>query len=295
MLVYSENGLVDPWLTAQIIVEATDLLEPLVAVQPIYMHPYAAAKMVSTIAHVYGRRTQLNMVAGGFRNDLSALGDDTPHDERYARLVAYSELVRDLAGGSSPITREGQYYEVRELRLKPPVPPDLRPKFMVSGSSPAGLAAARALGATAVRYPQPTSAEEDFEPPADMRCGIRVGIIAREDGEEAWRIAHERFPENRAGQITHRLAVSVSDSHWYNQLSQLAAQEAARNTAYWLGPFENYATFCPYLVGDYATVARELAGYFRRGFDTVILDIPPSQEDLEHSAIALQAATQVSP
>jgi alkanesulfonate monooxygenase len=291
MLVYSENGLVDPWLTAQVVVEATEQLEPLVAVQPLYMHPFAVAKMVSTLAYLYGRRTQLNLVAGGFRNDLKALGDETPHDERYERIREYAEIVRDLAAGAPPITRTAGRYRVEELRLQPPVPAELQPRFMLSGSSSAGLATAAAIGATAVRYPRPPG-EDELAQAADgrLRQGIRLGLIARDDEAEAWRVARARFPVDRVGEITHRLAMSVSDSHWHGQLSRLADQAVANPSAYWLGPFQNYATFCPYLVGDYETVAHELGRYLRHGFDTVILDVPPSLEELEHIATAIRTA-----
>ncbi|HYY72464.1 MAG TPA: hypothetical protein VE778_02615, partial [Candidatus Bathyarchaeia archaeon] len=40
VLVYTDNSLVDPWLVSQIIVESTEALSPLVAIQPVYMHPY---------------------------------------------------------------------------------------------------------------------------------------------------------------------------------------------------------------------------------------------------------------
>jgi alkanesulfonate monooxygenase len=84
ILVYTDNQLVDPWLVAQVVIESTEQLCPLVAVQPVYMHPYTAANMVSSFAHIYGRRIFLNMVAGGFRKDLLPLGDQTEHAERYA-------------------------------------------------------------------------------------------------------------------------------------------------------------------------------------------------------------------
>ena len=47
ILVYADNGIVDPWLLSQLIVERTRTLCPLVAVQALYMHPYSAAKMVA--------------------------------------------------------------------------------------------------------------------------------------------------------------------------------------------------------------------------------------------------------
>src|SRR3984885_10858023 len=55
ILVYTDNSLVDAWLVAQIILQNTKKLCPLVAVQPVYMHPYTVAKMVSTFAHLYQR------------------------------------------------------------------------------------------------------------------------------------------------------------------------------------------------------------------------------------------------
>src|SRR2546430_1235020 len=87
ILVYTDNSLVDPWLVSQIIIQHTTRLCPLIAIQPVFMHPYSVAKMVSSLGHFYRRRTYLNMVAGGFKNDLTALHDTTPHDKRYVRLV----------------------------------------------------------------------------------------------------------------------------------------------------------------------------------------------------------------
>src|ERR1700747_2283734 len=83
ILVYTDNSLVDPWLVSQIILQNTERLCPLIAIQPIYMHPYTVAKMVATFGHLYGRRIYLNMVAGGFKNEFIALVDNNPHDDPY--------------------------------------------------------------------------------------------------------------------------------------------------------------------------------------------------------------------
>src|SRR5437879_12503979 len=65
ILVYSDNRLLDPWLVSHIIIQNTTSLCPLVAVQPIYMHPYAVAKMVAFPGHLHARPIELDMVAGG--------------------------------------------------------------------------------------------------------------------------------------------------------------------------------------------------------------------------------------
>ena len=298
ILVYTDNGIVDPWLVSQVILESTERLSPLVAIQPVYIHPYSAAKMVCSLAFMHDRRVCLNLLAGGFKNDLVALGDETPHDERYERTVEYARIVLDLLKGDAPVTLAGRYYRVKNLRLTPPLPAQLYPRVLISGSSPAGLQAARALDALPIKYPRAPGEEEPDA--AFAESGVRVGIIARASADEAWEVAHRRFPEDRKGQLTHKLAMSVSDSHWHRQLSarDAGAEGGAKPSAheevphpYWLGPFQNYKTFCPYLVGSYERVAEEVAGYIGLGARTFILDIPPTEEELDHVGAVFRVAT----
>jgi alkanesulfonate monooxygenase len=189
MLVYTDNGLLDPWLFAQLIIQNTAHLSPLVAVQPVYMHPYTVAKMVTTLSLLHRRRIDLNIVAGGFKNDLAALNDRTPHDLRYARLIEYTTIIRRLLEGGSPVTFKGEFYAVSNLSLVPPLDPELMPRILLSGSSAEGLAAARSLDALPVRYPGPPSVAGARQLEADDEFGIRVGIIGREYEEDAWAIA----------------------------------------------------------------------------------------------------------
>jgi alkanesulfonate monooxygenase len=282
MLVYTDNGLLDPWLVSQIVIQNTTSLAPLVAVQPVYMHPYSVAKMVSSLSYLYRRRICLNMVAGGFKNDLAALNDLTPHDKRYDRLVEYTTIIQQLLAEPTPVTFEGEFYRIQQLSLKPPLPREFFPFITISGSSTAGLAAARSVGAVPVMYPEPP--EQSTIPPEhrDSARGIRVGIIAREDEEAAWQVAEERFPPDRAGQITHNLATQVSDSVWHRKLSELMGLPKEKRSTYWLWPFKNYKTFCPYLVGSYTQVATEVGRYVSAGCTTFILDVPASEKDLHH-------------
>ena len=292
ILVYTDNSLVDPWLTSQIIIQNTHSLCPLVAVQPVYMHPYSVAKMVSTLAFLHGRRVFLNMVAGGFKNDLAALNDATPHDSRYKRLVEYTRIIQQLLDGRSPVTFEGQFYQVKNLTLNPRLAvPALNPGILMSGSSEAGMAAAREIGAIAVQYPEPPN-ENSAGPPADRGpCGVRIGIVTRQREEEAWDIALARFPADRKGQLTRQFATKVSDSAWHHRLSEIGGGSTGRDT-YWLHPFDNYQTNCPYLVGSYKNVAEELARYVAGGYRTFILDIPAAEEEFEHIGAVFQAASR---
>jgi len=53
-------------------------------------------------------------VAGGFKNDLEALNDMTPHDRRYDRLIEYTSVIKELL--ASPL---GVSYETFILDIPP--------------------------------------------------------------------------------------------------------------------------------------------------------------------------------
>jgi alkanesulfonate monooxygenase len=292
MLIYTDNSIVDPWLVAQVTLQCTERLCPLVAVQPIYMLPYTAAKMVASLGALHGRRIWLNMLAGGFRNDLIALGDETPHDDRYARTIEYALLMRQLLENDAPVNFAGRFYHVQGVRLAPALPPALLPGWLISGSSPAGRAAAVAMGAIAVEYPAPPDAAAGRTDDLPVGRGIRVGIVARDSADEAWAVAHARFPDDRRGRLSHALAMKTSDSAWHRTLSGLARERPADGSPYWLWPFEQHRTFCPYLVGDFVTVAKEIARYLALGHRSFILDIPLEPDDLDTAAVVFRMAQE---
>ena len=297
ILVYTDNRLVDPWLTAQLIIEATERLCPLVAVQPAYMHPYTVAKMVGTFGYFYERKIYLNMVAGGFKRDLEALNDHMPHDERYVRLVEYSKTIQALVANSSRkigYSLRGTYYSVEGLKLSPPVRPELLPGFFVSGSSEAGARAAREIDAVAVCYPQLASQYGRRPISALRKSGVRVGIITRDTSADAWCEAEERFPPDRRGEIAHNLAMKTSDSHWHQELAERPEAGSDPESPYWLRPFRSYQTFCPYLVGSCERVAKEVARYMAAGFDRFILDIPVSESELELAGDVFKRARRLA-
>ena len=79
---------------------------------------------------------------------------------------------------------------------------------------------------------------------------------------------------------------------WHKQLSAQGEGIGSTQKPYWLTPFQNYKTFCPYLVGSYEQVAEELAKYIDLGNKTFILDIPPDEEELHHTGIVFEMATK---
>src|SRR5262249_60899678 len=119
ILVYTDNRILDPWLVAQIIIQHTSRLSPLVAIQPVYMHPYSVAKMVASLGFLYHRRVYLNMVAGGFSKDLVSLDDTTPHDRRYDPLGENNESVSQLLTSGQAGSFQSEIYRIKKVKVLP--------------------------------------------------------------------------------------------------------------------------------------------------------------------------------
>jgi alkanesulfonate monooxygenase len=291
-LIYSDNTSIDSWVAAHAAIANTTDFVPLVAVQPFDMTPFALARNVSSLAHLYGRRVDINFVSGGFILDLKVQGDALSHDARYDRLTEYVTIVKHLLGGGL-VTHAGQYYNVRRARLTAPVPEDLLPTAYVSGSSPASLLAGESLGLGQLSFPL---LPDDFTSP-DVRknrfgTGISVGIIARDDSAEAWRIAHKRFPADPDGAERMKLVLSAAVSSWQPQLASVPIPDEEEGQVYWLVPFRYHHTFCPYLVGDHDEVAQAVTTYLNNGIRTFVLAIPQEPDDLWHARIAIERAVE---
>jgi alkanesulfonate monooxygenase len=274
MLVSTDDGLPDPWLISQALIEATKRLCPLVAIEPAFMHPYSVAKMVSSIAYLYGRRVYLNMAADG-SGDAAAFNDRA--DERYAQLIEYATITQSLMQSAEPRTFEGWHYCATNLELAPTLPAGLTPLLFVSSASESCIKAARQLGATAIVHPKPTS---DHAPMAkNGTYGIRVGIIAREENEEALSIARVRFHESCKAPLNSLSTRNISSASSQRRLSGCPVDA---DSLYWLVPSQRGKTLFPYLVGSYDRVADEVARYVDAGYRTFILDVPSSAEDMRH-------------
>jgi alkanesulfonate monooxygenase len=209
-------------------------------------------------------------------------------------LIEYALIVKGLLADQDAITFQGKFYRVDKLKMTPPLPKAFFPGVLISGSSEAGLSAARLLGAVPILYAKPAKECASTAVDTGGHFGIRIGVMARPTEEGAWKEAHGRFPEEKKGKMIHGLAMKVSDSVWHHELSSAIEENKTTPGSYWLAPFENYKTFCPYLVGDYEQVAEELARYLDLACRTFILDVPVCEQDLQHARIAFDLALNKS-
>ena len=279
MLVYSDHQQFDPWLAANYLMSFTKKISPLIAVQPLYMHPFTVAKSVASLSLIHDRPVHLNFISGGFPHDLEAFCDTVAHDQRYDRVGEYGEIVRSLLSTKRPLTYRGHYYQVDGLHLQiaAGMKSDCASIFTVSGSSAAGMAVAKRLKARAIEYLRPVHHYNGISRPEGVEYGTRLGIISRQSTEEAWAVARNRYPDDELGREVRQYYTRVSDSVWVKELgSEVVVPEGH---PYWLGPYSNGQASCPFLIGAREDVASELVGYLKMGLRTFLVEDPLTDED----------------
>jgi alkanesulfonate monooxygenase len=289
---------IDPWMVASHLGGETSTLVPLIAVQPACTPPHTAAASAAAYAAIYGRPLYFNLVAGAREDDMRRIGDPHDHDRRYERMRSYAWILRALLSGDT-VDVNDEFYTYRQFRLEPR--PDVlgECKVFVAGSSPASVGVALDVADVVVTHPVPFAEwTENFLIPLRDKgfggdLGIRIGVLCREDSDDAWRVAHERFPASWQGEQETRLK-TLSTNVWSRELATRAVAETAENNGvrdpYWLGAFRTGKASAPFLVGDYAEVGGRLADYVASGVTHILLN-GGLAEDLPHAARAIELAS----
>ncbi len=286
---------VDPWLIAGHLGSVTERLVPLVAVQPSSMPPHTVALIAAAYASLHHRPLHFNLVAGARDDELRRTGDDLDHDRRYDRLLEFGRVLKALLRGER-VDFAGEYYRYSGYELAPRPPVLAECKFFMAGSSDAGLRAAREIADVVVTHPSPFPEwKRTFLDPLRAsgyggEIGIRIGVMARSDREEAWRTARSRFPETRSGRATTVLKTRSSNV-WAQELAARAITESETEAdAYWLGAFRSGRVSAPFFVGDHAAVGARIAEYLDVGVGHVLLSGSDSIDDHENVNAALRVA-----
>ena len=284
ILLFEGNDVfVEPWAMAQHIMAATARTSPLIAVNPVYMHPFTAAKFVSSLAQLHGRKVYLNMITGTAVSDLHGLGDDQSHADRYVRLGEFVALMRQLLTSPRPVNFEGRFYRTRNLQLRPRLPRELMPEFLIAGQSGAAQRVAKETGCIKMQM-LPPDLDRGLDAP-----GMNFGIFAREGRDEARQAAKLRFRDNPDDRELLVLTMENTDSVWKRHL--YAGQNAElQDNGYWLLPFLTFQADCPYLVGSYEEIGAKLKAFAAKGLTTVMLDMVADEAEMQHVCKALAAS-----
>lgn len=280
---------ISPWLAGAHTFSSTERLSPLVALNPVFMHPFQVAKFCAGFAIMHGRRTYLNLITGTAMSYLEALNAGLPHDARYQRLREYSLVIRQLMESrGEPVTYHGQFYHLDNAKLEVDVPDHLHPEFFISGQSDIAKQVAQDIGASHMVMMGPNLLDDM---PEGTR-GVHYGIMSRPTEEEAWSAIVTAFAPDQRMQRMQAMSMANTDGEWKKKLYE-ASKATNAKPGYWLDPFSNYKADQPYFVGSREQNAELLAGFVRRGVRRFIIDFPGWEEAYTHTAAAFALAQEI--
>lgn len=284
LLFAGNDTLVEPWSMAQHILAQTAKTSPLIAVNPVYMHPFTVAKLVSSFALLYHRKVYLNMITGTATSDLVGLGEQRSHEERYSRLGEFILIVRQLLASTRPVTFNGKYYATNNLQLRPGLAPALMPEFLIAGQSDDARRVATQMGCLMMQM-LPPNLEQGINAP-----GVNFGIFAREQRDQARRAAKLFFQDSAEKRELLKYTMENTDSVWKHRLNEAGQNGELYENGYWLLPFLTFQADCPYLVGSYAEIGAKLRRFAEMNVGTIILDVVADEQELDHVCKALASS-----
>ena len=284
LLFAGNDTLVEPWSIAQHIMAHTEESSPLIAVNPIYMHPFTVAKFVSSIALLYHRKVYLNMITGTAKSDLQGLGEQLSHQDRYSRLGEFIHIVGQLLASTRPVTFNGKFYTTNNLQLRPGLPPALMPEFLIAGQSDDAHRVAKQMGCLMMQM-LPPNLEEGITGP-----GVNFGIFARQERGQARQEAKLLFQDSAEKRELLKYTLENTDSVWKRRFHDAGQNGELHENGYWLLPFLTFQADCPYLVGSYVDIAAKLRRFAEMNVSTIILDVVADEQELDHVCKALASS-----
>lgn len=283
LLFVGNDTYIDPWMLASLVCSKAQQLSPFVAVNPVYMHPFTTAKMLSSIAHLYQRKVYINLIAGTVVGGLQALGDQVAHDARYFRLKEYAECVIALLSSTKPVNYKGDFYQLENLQLVPKVPDELLPELYLSGTSAVATSVAKSIDAKQVGI-LPSDLSSQF-----AGSGLYMGMVTRAEERASWEAATQLFPDDKAGEMILEVSMDNTDAKWKKDLFQKSAEEIEKNNGYWLAPFKRNQADCPYLVKSHADMEACVLELVEQGTRDFIIDIPYTTRELKEISQVFQS------
>ena len=281
----------DSWLVAASLIPLTQRLKFLVALRPGIISPTVAARQAATLDRLSGGRALFNLVTGGDPDELAADGLHLSHAERYEASVEFTRIWRRVLEGDT-VDYDGKHLQVKGAKLLYPPIQQPRPPLYFGGSSDAAHELAGEQVDLYLTWGEPLEAvaekiaqvrEKAARHGRTVRFGIRLHVIVRETGAEAWAAA-DRLISHLDDDTIARAQASLARFDSVGQQRMAALHGGRRDRLVvapnlWAGVGLVRGGAGTALVGDGPTVAARVREYANLGIDTFIFSGYPHLEE----------------
>ncbi|RKR65165.1 alkanesulfonate monooxygenase [Yokenella regensburgei] len=281
----------DAWLVAASLIPVTQRLKFLVALRPSVISPTVAARQAATLDRLSNGRALFNLVTGSDPQELAGDGVFLDHTARYEASAEFTHIWRRLLEGET-VDFEGKYQHVRGAKLLFPPVQQPRPPLYFGGSSDVAQDLAAEQVDLYLTWGEPPEQvkekiaqvrEKAARHGRQVRFGIRLHVIVRENNAEAWQAA-DRLISHLDDETIARAQQAFARTDSVGQ-QRMAALHAGRRDKLeispnlWAGVGLVRGGAGTALVGDGPTVAARINEYAALGIDSFILSGYPHLEE----------------
>ena len=273
----------DSWITATGLSVVTERLKYLVALRPGVTSPTFAARQTAALDRLSNGRLLLNVVVGGNPTELAGDGIFLGHDERYQQAGEFLDIWKRLLTGET-VDFQGKYYNVKGARSDFPPVGQPHPPLFFGGSSEAGQDLAVDATDMYLTWGEPLDQVKEkldsvrakaASKGRNIRFGMRIHFIVREDEEDAWRAADKLISHISDDQIERSWQRFQTEMDSVSQRRQAALHGGHRDKLLvapnlWAGVGLVRTGVGTALVGTPQQVADRLREYQALGIDTII-------------------------
>lgn len=260
----------DPWVLGQHALTKNPAFSPLIAVNPFYQHPVHIVKKIISLKTLYPARLAINIVAGSFFGELKALNDQLDFSGRSNRLIDFFESMQSLINQQKH-PHSGPYYSVSPAEIFPPYQFE-KFDFFVSGSHFSSM-----NSCPEAHFVQSIRPLEEMPKAPSPKCGLGIGLCARETKEEALLAIKNIYPDDRKGEMLFHISMANNETPWNKWFRNYLKENSEERADYYLKPMTNFWCSSPFIVGSYAEMARQITAYGELGYKFFILDFVPDE------------------
>jgi alkanesulfonate monooxygenase len=278
----------DAWITTAALSQVVDRLRFLVAFRPGSVSPTLAAQQAATYQRHTGGRLLLNIVTGGDDAEQRRFGDRLSKDERYARTDEFLTILRG-AWNDEPFSFHGRHLWVDGAQTLPFEP---RPEIYFGGSSNAAIGVAARHADVYLTWAEPPTQVESHlervrtlaqENGRELRFGIRLHVVARDNADEAWAAAEALIADADDDTVAAaQRELSTTSAVGQRRMVELHGGRRDSLEVYpnlWAGIGLLRGGAGTALVGSHEQVADRIAEYHRLGITEFILSGYPHLEE----------------
>jgi alkanesulfonate monooxygenase len=303
----------DAWVTASALIGETCRMRFLVAVRPGLISPTLAARMAATFDRLSNGRILINVVTGGDPVELAGDGVFEEHNSRYEITDEFLHIWRSILADRGEVNFEGKHLRVRGAKaifkgVQRPYPP-----LYFGGSSAAGIEVAARHVDYYLTWGEPPSQvaekiavarEAAARQGRELRFGIRLHIIVRENEDEAWRDADRLISHLTDETVeTAQATMARQDSTGQRRMLELQKKNNGRRTRealeispnLWAGVGLVRGGAGTALVGSADNVVARMLEYHQIGIETFILSGYPHLEEAYRTAELLFPRLSIQP